>query len=578
LEPRSIQLDDGGGSKYEAFCDTPSGFPGTSFELLDGQQRCTAVAMAFAGLRTSDNRRKTTGRFFADLRSEADERWVIFKKEKQVTDESLQNTFAALAAGYLPLAVDPDENNKWDFTKAWSPYLEMIADDGFYDGDGPSTEERDYRKNRLTELMSAIGGVQLATYTVDSSYDLADICEIFETLNETGTKVSTVDLIHSFVLQESSDKDPDNPMALRGWIDELGTLSGAEGWSSKDQDPERVAQAVTAAYVGLESQPTARRLGRDKEIKEVRSIKGPDLLRTPTVHWLGVRERQDLFAGTFGLFQEYVAGVRFPRAWCPYVPGSIAVFFGLAWPHQVEDIEAKEGWSLDDLKVLFPSFFWRNALSGRYDQGFLTQSATDMETLRQLLRLRKDFESQAQWLEEIVTPLDSIFSEVSLPDTDELAKWAKAGVGGARRDAILLAIRTRLQKDLVTQEAIDYPTFTNIETHHIWPSKWVKKNTTGDLKTLLDEASDNGGNPIESPANKIPLSSASNSKWKDKNPGQALTVTYSATTKDLFDAAVIDQDSYDLLIGGNPDSVREFLDIRSQSIAYYLESLMALSV
>ena len=580
LEPRSVRLIESG-EKFRDFCDDPSGFTGTSYEILDGQQRCTAIAMAFGGLRTTDSRRKTTGRFFADLRSDADERWVFFKKEKDVQAEGIATPMAALAAGYLQLQVDPIEQSQWDFTKAWSPLLEQIASDSLYEGDGPSQEERDFRKERVADLLSALTGVKLATYTVDSSYSLGDICEIFETLNQTGTKVSTVDLIHSFVLQESTAKA--DPMDLRAWLDELGAMSGAEGWSSseRDQDPERVAQAVTASYIGLVSKPEPRPVGG--EVAPVRSIKSPDLLRTPTDHWLNIRDNSELFAGTFGMFQDCVAGARFPRNWCPYVPGSISVYFGLAWSWQMEDIEEKEGWQLDDLNVLFKSFFWRNALSGRYDQGFLTQSATDMGVLREMLKRRPEVDSQSEWLSLIEDRFETLFGDTVKPERAELAAWARNDVGGARRDAILLAIRTRLQKDLVTQKTIAYPTTIEVDMHHIWPIRWIKNNKTGKLAALLDEARENDWNRIDCPANKMPLSKATNDDWKAKNPGQVLQekkekLKYGPKTKDLYAKAFIDKDAYDLLLKGDPDSVGDFQERRSELIAEHLEQLMIATV
>ena len=68
---------------------------------------------------------------------------------------------------------------------------------------------------------------KLAVNIVPSSYSLSEICEIFEVLNTTGTKVSTVDLIHSWLFSETSrDK---SPILLRDWIDRLGEQAGAVG-------------------------------------------------------------------------------------------------------------------------------------------------------------------------------------------------------------------------------------------------------------------------------------------------------------------------------------------------------------
>lgn len=579
LEPRSVRLPESGGD-FRNFCEDPSEFAGTSYGILDGQQRCTALAMAFGGLRTEDKRRRTTGRFFVDLKVDLNERCVHFKKEKAVLDEGLSSLSGALGAGFLPLEVPPNQDGQWEFTQAWMPLLERIASDDIYDGAGPDEEEREFRKSRLMEMLAAVGAVKLAVLTVDSSYGLAEICEIFETLNQTGTKVSTVDLIHSFVLQESSTATPpvDPPMDVRDWLDHLGTLSGAEGWSASEPHPERVAQAVTASYVGLLEKPPAREVG-GKEVS-VTSIKGPDLLRTPMRHWISIREDEALFAETFGLFQQtVVGGARFPMAWCPYVPGSLGVFFGLAWSLQVEDVEEEEGWNQDDLGALFRAFFWRNALSGRYDQGFLTQSSADMHALREMLRKRPEANSRANWLTAISGSFEALFGDAIKPSREDLKRLTIHGAGGARGDAILLAVRTKLLQDIVTQESIAYPNVNpeDIHKHHIWPKRWISNNETGKLKEILDEAKDNDWNRIDCAANLMPLSAETNREWRAKNPGQVLdehNVNYEPATQELFANAFIDEEMYDLLRGASVDDVGTFQELRGAKIAQYLEDLM----
>src|SRR5690606_31383290 len=100
------------------------------------------------------------------------------------------------------------------------------------------------------------------------------------TLNTTGTKVSTVDLIHSWLYTDTS-REARQPLSLRDWIDELGQLQGAIGWASRDDRPELIAQIVTASYIALTEKAAPRKVGR-KQPTALTSVKAGDLLATPT--------------------------------------------------------------------------------------------------------------------------------------------------------------------------------------------------------------------------------------------------------------------------------------------------------
>ena len=131
-------------------------------------------------------------------------------------------------------------------------YTQAIADpDNYSNSELPDKAELKRRNDILAKSFDGLMGTKLAVYIVPPSYSLAEICEIFEVLNTTGTKVSTVDLIHSWLYSETANDQ--QPVLLRDWIDTLGQLNGAMGWSSSTDRPELIAQMATAAYVALES-------------------------------------------------------------------------------------------------------------------------------------------------------------------------------------------------------------------------------------------------------------------------------------------------------------------------------------
>jgi hypothetical protein len=180
----------------------------------------------------------------------------------------------------------------------WMRYLQALEKpDHYKNAKLPSPEELARRNKILQEAFQGIVQTKLAVYIVPEKYSLSDICEIFETLNTTGTRVSTVDLIHSWLYNDTFHLG--NPLLLREWIDDLGEKDGAIGWASKDDRPELVAQTVTACYLALESKPVPRQFGKGK-ISHLTSVKASDLLATPTEHWKHVRQHEDLFAQYLG--------------------------------------------------------------------------------------------------------------------------------------------------------------------------------------------------------------------------------------------------------------------------------------
>jgi hypothetical protein len=541
---------------------------GDRFAILDGRQRCTALAMAFGGLAPGDNRYKGAGRFFLSLKAREGDKWVVFKKNTQIAKENLGAPLSALAQGLMPLTIQPGSGNDWDPTEAWTKFMQALTLKDLYDdANRPADEENENRIARVREALAGVMSVRLATYTLGSKYTLADICEIFETLNTTGVQVSTVDLIHSFVYQETFKTDDE--VSVREVLDEIGSLPGAIGWSSSAVKPERMAQIATATYIGLHEKPLARHLRGGKDTK-VSSIKASDLLRTPTAHWIALADRKDLVAVLLGQFQDAVAGGNFPMKLCPY-PATAAVYMGLAWSKAVEDHPDDSGWDFSDLASLFRAFFWRNALVSRYDQGFLSQVGTDIQTLRQLLRRRGDHAGAPGWFANIEGDLNTLIGS-QLPSEAEVQGWcmdANESGAGARRDSMRLLLWTNTRKDLVSGAQLPPPGSDGVELHHLWPKRWIGTNKTGPVAALLKQAEEAGRDPVNAPANLVPLSAKSNQAWSSKSPGQEFKekhVTFSSQ-EEVLSSAFIDKEVFDLLLQGDPASLEPALARRSSLLA-----------
>jgi len=246
--------------------------------ILDGRQRCTALAMLFAGFSQRDSKRKYAGKFFLDVKAIEPNERIAFIKLSDLAKRKLNSDTACMASGLFPLSPTGDKQ----ITDQWLDYIESIRKPDIYpENKLPPEEELERRVKILRAAYKGIFNSTVVAYTVPSDYDLGKICDIFETLNQTGVKVSTVDLIHSWILTDTT-KDG-SPLSIRDWIDDASELGGAAGWISSEKRPELTAQIVTACYVARDTKPEQPRKSKGLR-KEITSVKSPDLLTTPKDH------------------------------------------------------------------------------------------------------------------------------------------------------------------------------------------------------------------------------------------------------------------------------------------------------
>jgi hypothetical protein len=579
LTPRTVRLEDNTVTGFTELPTNSDTAASSSFVVLDGQQRLTALAMLFGGLRTSEPRRLTSGRFFLDLTVDPNEgvNPITHKRAKEVDDTNLNTTSGALKHGLMPLEIKPDDSGAWDFSEAWTEleiYLTEEKDKLFEEH--PTPDSLSTWRKRIGLAKAGLIRIRLATYSVDSTYSLTDICEIFDTLNTSGTKVSTFDLIHSYLFSETSGTEALEPMALRDWVaNDLSTENGTEGWARTNERPELLAQFATSSYIGLQNdelKPQPRALpGRAGG--ELTSIKVGDLLRLPASYWLKLREEQEAFADTLAAFQEAVTGMRFPLEWCPY-PASASIYIGLHWSKTQETVEEDSNWDIPHLNALFRAFFWRNVLARRYDQGFLTTVMADLEALRSLLRLHGTAQADTldSWANMANEGLATLMSDSTLISHDDLtALVAKGPLTGARKKAVALFLRSKATRDIVSGADLSFPQHEEVEIHHIYPKKWIRDNKSQGLKEAFDQAEANGGNIIDCPANHLPLSAATNQAWKTKSPGamlEEMEIEFNGPLRQYLLDALIDEELFEMLKKGvATECLRPFQQQRASLIA-----------
>ncbi|BCW74745.1 hypothetical protein NicSoilB11_10700 [Arthrobacter sp. NicSoilB11] len=566
LVPASIP-DTQNGQSVDASLSSPEDRPKNFYAVLDGRQRATALAMVFGGLRATDARRRFSGRYFLDVSHDDPSGRVRYVREAQVKASKYDQLAVCIGDGLFPLSPEADK----DLMGQWYTYIQAINDPSNYPDQAlPEAEELARRNEILKQAFKGITETVLAVYIVPAEYTLGEICEIFETLNTTGTKVSTVDLLHSWLYNDTSSEP--EPILLRDWIDNLGELEGAVGWASKSNRPEIIAQAVTACYVALDSEkPAPRAVGGKLKPTAVTSIKAGDLLATPAAFWKQAIENERDLANYVGDFQTCVAGGNFPLSDSPY-PVTMAMYSALRW-YMAHDSRYANQWNVEELNGLFRAFFWRNSLATRYDQGFLSQSSTDMRVLKEILFRRAKAGNANSWAAEANDQLQSSL-ELPVPDAASLKhQLLQAKPAGALGRALTLVVRTQPTQDLVNPNvSIAYPSSKPVDLHHLYPLNWCANNKHGKLGEILDP------NKAEfdyakSVANLTPLTRESNNTWRAKTPGLALTekgVTFNSS-KSRLESHFISAEAFAALTADEPDPL-SFWESRAAEIEKDLRS------
>jgi len=539
--------------------------------ILDGRQRCTAIAMAFAGFMPTFGGSKYSGKYFLNAAQPDPLERIIFIRKSELEKRGLSVTSACIGQGLFPLASDdPSEG----VLGQWYRYGQEIKNSANYPGGIlPDEAELQRRNSIIRDAFDGINDTRLAACIVPSKYDLGQICEIFETLNLTGMKVSTVDLINSWIYKETLDQaaDEDSAIEIRDWMRELGQLDGAVGWSVPDKRPELIAQIVTAAFVSLEDaadKPKPRQVSGSRRITHIASVKSPDLLATPTEHWIRIVKNSSKLASFIHDFQKVVAGGEFGYEKCPY-PISSAIYIGIRWHKEFDPQKYHSGWDVGDLNTLYKAFFWRNALAGRYDQGFLTTLGSDIIQLKALLSRRETFSTKSAWIEYCDEKLQSIdlIPNSRLPNKDALIDLLTNGrPGGAIQSALLLPMIARTKQDIDGVD-ISFNAEDTLEVHHIYPLQWCKDNSGGELSDILDRDK-SGRDWSNSIANLMPLSRTTNNKWKAKSPATYLEqakITFESS-EDFFKSVFIEKPEFELL-KSDKKRVQAFWLARAELIA-----------
>lgn len=483
--------------------------PGTYYAVLDGRQRSTAMALAFGGLRAKSTT-KHSGSYFLDVTAKENGERVKYLSPRDIKRSGADTLHGAVAKGLFPLAAeDPDQ-----LMGQWMEYLQLIYNPSYYpEGSYPDQEELGRRNKVLSTAFSGIFNTKLAVYIVPRKYDLITICDIFETLNQSGVKVSPVDLIHSNLFADTQN-DANGTLLLREQITALGELDGAVGWAGRDR-PELVAQLVAAAYVAAETKAAPRSTGRKDN--SITSVKSGDLLALPAAFWRKVFDENAKFANFLGGFQQAVAGGNFSMAQCPY-PASAAIYVALRWFKEFDG--GSVHWNVDQLDRLYRAFFWRNALSKRYDQGFLTQIGKDIVDMKAFLAEYRPDVSDELWRSNANAWLEKTIELPRPPLADIVALISNGQERGAGRSAAQLLHYARARTDIVNSSLPISQGVGSMELHHIYPKDWCKNNRAALGISPTDDTA--LATFVNASANLMPMHRLTNNEWSKSAPSTYL--------------------------------------------------------
>jgi hypothetical protein len=567
LHLEKLSLPDRCEDEHITYYGSETKIPNTRFAILDGRQRSTALALLFGGFQQTHGLFKFCGKYYLDVSTEDDSQRIIWKKQKEIIEQGLETDSICFGQGLFPLSSNVMGEN---LMTQWMRYLQAIGNpDNYQDSTLPCTEELGRRDKILKSAFEGIVSTRIAVYTVPNSYELAEICEIFEKLNMTGTRISTVDLLHSLLMSDTSN-DAKGPFELRDSLHEWSEKEGAVGWISKDERPELTIQIVTACYAALKTKDKpVRRTG--KGITNITSVKSSDMLAVPASHWRHIVENEEYLFTCLSDFQNAVAGDKFHSKQSPY-PVMAAVYVALRWYRKFDAPEPAK-WGITELDSLYRAFFWQNALTTRYDQGFLAKIGTDIRELKKILDTRDDYTSSSEWAKTAQVKLDKhMLTGRTLPNNDEIYEWLTDGTqSGAIGKALTLPILCGVKKDFInTDIKISFPNNNEADLHHIYPKAWCRDNITDEIKKTLD-IENSGKNWVDSVANRIPLSRPSNNEWKAKNPQQYIeqkSLSFN-NLRGILTKALIDEDCFNLLLKG-ADGMVQFWDKRAKLIAKFI--------
>ena len=507
--------------------------------VLDGKQRLTSLAMVFGGFKSKNGKYNFYGEWFLNLSSYVTNSTlnvVVFKKQSEVDAENLDVMSVCIRKQLIPFK---------HFSKL-SEYIAIVHDPTTYpSNDYPSAQERSDRINALTKIQKVYDSFLIPYAEIPNSIDLGDVCEIFDVLNTTGTKVSTFDLLHNLLFRDSGGS-----FNLRDRFGDCQNMPKL-GLLCDLNRQEFFCQIITGCLCATE------RSGRGGA--KVLSIKGPDLINTPLDFYECICAKSEIVDEFVSRMFDVIFGVDLTITELPY-PASTIIYFALRWKIYTQK---NPMYSIEELDAVFKAFYWRNVLSNRYDQGFLTQFSIDLKEIDKILRDNHYLYGQPQWVASVNESLESFFG-INYPvvKVDRIVdNLLTEDTRGALKQGYMAKLKASIVSDIVDGTPFDLDSDNSqdkVQIHHIFPKDWCRNNVGAN-----PAIQDYGINCI---ANLCPLKASTNRVWKANSPSTAIqknNIEYKNRSGEFINA-FIDSVSFEFL---HADDFEKFIKRRAEAIA-----------
>ncbi|WP_433793301.1 GmrSD restriction endonuclease domain-containing protein [Actinoplanes sp. CA-252034] len=399
--------------------------------VLDGQQRLTSLYQALFA--------PDEYRYFLDLSILIErlgagakpydaatlEDAVIFKSI--VSNRKKERELDTVAAQVEQLKI-PLERVGSNTTEAW---LEIAFP---FDASTDLTKRKKV-KRVLDIYLSTIKAHSLPVVSLPTETPVDAVCTIFETLNQRGLKLSAFDLLTARFFKDE--------IRLRDlWDDALGEYPILKEFGV---DPYNVLQSLTLRAT---AKTVDGRTTGSAQRSDVMKLTSQDI----EAYW---QESVAGMAGTLELLRA-ACGVITPD-YLPYT--GILIPMAAVWPL----ISSKKGLDRTELTKRLQEFFWTSCFSGTYDQGANSQAG-------------RDFGQLHTWLTEGRQPAIVEKPEFSI----EVLETATTTRTALYKSCMALVLR-RHCRDFHTDAEINATMLRSggIESHHVFPQNWLKKNQTG---------------------------------------------------------------------------------------------------